>query len=184
MRYFQKIVDNIDTLTATQQLLRNPQLWDADRFRTSYPGTPHTDVSDVILRFSDTSTSRMDSEVIGDSGIIWHPSSEILSAVKPLVLGIMRIVDGYELGRVIITRVRPGGVIRPHADDKGDYVQEFSRYHIVLQGLPGSLYHCGNETVNMQTGSCWWFQHLEVHSIENNSADDRIHILADYKIWP
>jgi hypothetical protein len=27
----------------------------------------------------------------------------------------------------------------------------------------------------------WWFQHREVHSVENNSADDRIHLLVDFR---
>jgi hypothetical protein len=55
------------------------------------------------------------------------------------------------------------------------------RFHVVLQGLPGSLYHCGDEVVQMRTGTVWWFQHREVHSVENNSADDRIHLLVDFR---
>jgi hypothetical protein len=51
----------------------------------------------------------------------------------------------------------------------------------VLQGLPGSLYHCGDETVTMLTGSVWWFQHREIHSVENNAAGDRVHLLVDFR---
>jgi len=109
---------------------------------------------------------------------------QVLTTVKPIV-ALMQTVQAYELGRVIISRIKPGGVILPHADKDGDYVQttDRARYHVVLQGLPGSLYHCGGETVCMMTGSVWWFNAHEVHSIENNSADDRLHLLVDVRIW-
>lgn len=183
MRYFQKLAENIDTSMVIQQLVRHPELWDADRFRTSYPGTPHSDVSDILLRFSDTATSGLDSQVIGDGNTLWQPASKILTAVKPLVLGVMRMVDGWVLDRVIISRLRPGGKIAPHADDQGDYVNNGSRYHIILQNQPGSVYYCGNEAVTMMTGDVYWFQHLEVHSVENNSRDDRISLMVDTRIW-
>ena len=55
------------------------------------------------------------------------------------------------------------------------------RFHVVLHGLPGSLYKCGDEVVCMRTGEVWWFQHREVHSVENNSSDTRIHLLVDLR---
>jgi hypothetical protein len=33
----------------------------------------------------------------------------------------------------------------------------------------------------MLTGTAWWFQHREVHAVENNSADDRVHLLVDVR---
>lgn len=61
---------------------------------------------------------------------------------------------------------------------------DIARYHLVVQGLPGSMYRCGEEEVCMQTGETWWFNaHLE-HEIRNGSADDRIHLMCDLRKWP
>ena len=123
--------------------------------------------------------------MIGDNQPIWLPASEILTSIKPIVLNLMRAVDAWELGRVIISRLKPGGKILPHADNDGDYVMttDRARYHVVLQATNGSLYHCGNETVCMLTGSVWWFDAYSIHSVENMSADDRIHLMVDVRTW-
>jgi len=110
----------------------------------------------------------------------------VLQAMQPIVLGLMTRVHAYELGRVIVSRLPPGGRILRHADRDGEYVQasDRARYHVVLQGLPGSLYTCGDETVCMQDGEIWWFNAHEEHEVINNSADDRIHLLVDVRTWP
>lgn len=188
MRNFQKVGD-IPTMPLLHQVVRNPQLWNENRFRTEFPNTPHVDVDDIWLRFSDPKTCTTTSNVIGDDRPIWYPAANVLTAAKPLVLQLMGAVGGYELGRLLISRIKPGGVILPHRDDAGEYVhmKDISRYHVCLQGLPGSLYHCGEkgeeETVNMQTGEVWWFNAHKLHSVVNNSADDRIHLLVDIKTW-
>lgn len=185
MRNFYKLADGVDVQPVLHQLVRNPDLWNADRFRTTFPGTPHSDCDDILIRFSDTKVCDTTTHVIGDNSPVWLPASEILTSVKPIILNLMRAVEAWELGRVIISRLKPGGTILAHADKDGDYVQttDRARYHVALQGLPGSLYHCGNETVNMATGSVWWFNAYEIHSVENMSADDRIHLMVDVRTW-
>jgi len=124
--------------------------------------------------------------VQNDHGAVWYPAASKLPEVKPLVLNLMRYLDAYSVGRILITRIAPGGRILPHADVDGDYVHldDISRYHLIVQGLAGSMFRCGDETVRMQTGDVWWFDaHIE-HDVTNNSADDRIHLIADIRKWP
>jgi quercetin dioxygenase-like cupin family protein len=92
----------------------------------------------------------------------------------------MARVEGERLGRCIITKLKPGAVIDPHVDS-GDHAAYFERYHIVLQSLPGSVFHAGGETVQMRVGEVWWFDNSSMHSVINNSADDRIHLIVDIK---
>lgn len=186
MRNFFKLDGSVNVAPIEQALLRNADLWDANTFRTTFPGTPHVDVQDILIRFSDTKVQSTVGNVIGDDQPIWLPPYKLLPEVKPVVLELMNAVGAYELGRLIISRIPPGGRILPHADNDGSYVQNpnRSRYHIVIRGLPGSLYHCGEETVCMETGSVWWFNAYETHSVLNNSIDDRIHLLVDVTTWP
>lgn len=183
MKHFLRLAERVDTMPLLHALHRQPELWNADTFRTQYPGTPHREVDDILLRFSDPAKCNTVSTVIGDGKPVWHPAAAKLPW-RPIVLDLMRRVEAYQLDRLLITRLAPGGRIMPHADDQGEYVNDPSRerYHVVIQGLPGSLYTNGDETVTMRTGEVWLFDPLLVHSIQNNSEDDRIHMLVDLKL--
>ena len=188
MRNFQLIATGIDVSKLHHELIRQPELWNDNKFRTTYENTPHSDADDVIIRYSDPRIldGSDTSPVQNDHGAVWYPSAKKLPSVKPIVIELMHYLGAYELARCVISRLKPGGKILPHADAVGDYVHlgDIARYHIVVQGLPGSMYRCGDETVCMKTGEVWWFNaHLE-HEITNNSADDRIHLMADLRNWP
>lgn len=187
MRNFHKIGEGWAVLPLLHAVQRHSELWNAQTFRTKFPNTPHADADDIWLRFTDEENCKSVGNVIGDQFPVWQPAARIIwTYAKPLVLDLMRGVEAYELGRVLVTRLAPGKRILPHADKDGEYVQEpdRARYHIVLQGLPGSLYTTGNETVQMKTGDVWWFNAHEVHEVMNNSVDDRIHLLVDVRTMP
>jgi hypothetical protein len=185
MRHFQQIAAGVDVGPLLFALHRHPELWNADRFRTTYPNTPHGEVDDILLRFSDPAACNTVDTVIGDDKPIWHPGATILPW-QPIVLDLMRRVGAYQLDRLMVTRLRPGARIAPHADNEGDYVNAAhrARFHVAVQGLPGSLYHNGDETVCMRTGEVWTFDPLLVHSVENNSGDDRLSLIVDLCLMP
>lgn len=195
MRNFHRIAENIPVTPLLHQIIRKPHLWNKNTFRTTFPNSPHVDVDDIWVRFSAPKNCTTTTRVIGDGAPVWYPAADELPELKPIIKNLMSGVGAYELGRVLISRVRPGGVILPHRDADGEYVHapDIARYHVVLQGLPGSLYTCGEpgsedepsdvETVQMLTGEVWWFNALKLHHIQNNSADDRIHLLVDVRTW-
>lgn len=180
---------DVPVATLAHSITRRQDLFNQNTFRTTFPNTPHVDVDDIWIRFSDPNKCTTTTKVIGDDKPIWYPAAQDLPECKPLIRGLMHQVGAYELGRVLISRIKPGGRILAHRDNDGEYVltPDIARYHIVLQGLPGSLYHCGEEgeleTVNMQTGEIWWFDAHKMHWVENNSADDRIHLLVDVRTF-
>jgi hypothetical protein len=186
VRFFTQIAAGVDTMPMLLTLQRHPELWNADPFRTQYPGTPHAEADDILLRYTGPSAHRSVDTVIEDDQPVWLPAAQVLPW-RPIVFDLMRRVEAYQLDRLLITRLRPGARIAPHADNVGEYAannDERARFHVVLQGLPGSLYHNGTETVQMLSGSVWTFTPREVHAVENNSADDRIHLIVDVCIAP
>lgn len=176
MQFFQKMGEGVMTLPLLHQLARNPHWWGADDVRTTFEGTPHADVQDILLRFG--AADGNDLEAV-DRDIL-----RSMPRAKEMALDLMRVVSGSRLGRMVITKLEPGKQILPHQDVLGQYADYYSRYHIVLQGLPGSLFTCGDETVNMRTGEIWWFDAHAMHSLKNNSDDDRLHLLVDVRIDP
>lgn len=188
MRNFLRLAQGIDTMPILHALQMNSELWNQHTFRTKFKNTPHVDVDDIWLRFSSqekvADPEKLD-RVIYDDAPVWYPAASRLP-VKTLVLDVMRRVEAFDLGRLLITRIKPGGRILPHADVDGSYVNagNIARYHVVLQGLPGNLFRCGDETISMLTGEVYWFNAHVQHECMNNSADDRIHLLVDVRLWP
>jgi len=178
-------IGTADMLPLRMALQRQPQLWDQHRYRTEFNGTPFRGMSDILLRYSrpERWEGTKDSEaLVDDLDLVMYPAWEKLPECREIIFNLMRRFQGIALGRVIIARLPPGGVILPHADNYGAYAtQDGLRLHICVQGLPGCQFHCGGETIQMQTDSVWWFNHKAEHSAENNSADERIHLLLDIR---
>lgn len=176
MRYFYRLAEGVMVLPLMAQLVRKPDLWNTTNVRTGFDGTPHAEVDDILLRFGDDDGSGLEATD--------RASMRELHGAKEMALQVMGLISGVRLGRVVVTRLQPGKQILPHADVMGDYANYYTRYHVVLQGLPGSLFGCGDESVNMKTGEIWWFDASAEHWLKNNSADDRIHMLVDVRIDP
>lgn len=174
MRYFYRLADNVMVLPLMEQVARNHDLWDADKTRTTFEGTPHAQVNDIMLRFGKADGNDLEAVDL--------PAMAKLRGAKTLALTVMNLVGGSRLGRVVVTKLESGKKILPHADVKGDYSSYYTRYHVVLLGLPGSMFYCGDEAVNMKTGELWWFSAKDEHSLANNSADDRVHMLVDVRV--
>jgi hypothetical protein len=116
-----------------------------------------------------------------------YPAWSQLPAARALVMTLMVMVQGERLGRALVSRLPPGNRILPHKDIGGDLTKYYdnepyySRFHLCVQGLPGSLFRCEEEEVCMRTGEAWFFRNDLEHEVINNSADDRIHIVADIR---
>lgn len=187
MNNFQRIAVGVDVMPLLHAIQRAPHLWNRDKWRTEYQGTPHIDVSDIWLRYSSSDETKdvaNTEAVTNDVHPVWYPAWKDLPQVRNIVFDLMRATGAYELGRLLITKIPPGGQILPHSDAEGAYtdMSDGARYHVVLQGLPGSIFGCGDETVNMRSGEVWHFNHREKHWVKNNSSDDRIHLLVDLRL--
>ncbi len=188
MRNFMQVGNDAPVLPLLMALQRKPELWNRATLRQDFPGSPHAAVDDIWLRMEDIGhLDPADPDLGAKSEAaerIWQPAWFELPEARGLVVPLMQRVGAYELARVIITRLPPGKSILPHADTQGAYANlpDIARYHIVLQGLPGSLFHAGDETVTMLTGSVWWFDAHQVHACDNFSADDRLHLLVDVRV--
>lgn len=179
MRNFQLIAGGISVAPLLNAVLRR-DLWNAHTLRTAHPQSPHQQVEDIWLRFNELPTPGQEKEVIDDHESVNYPAWYELPEAQSVCLDLMRQMRGERLGRALITSLAPGKTIAPHVDG-GSHATYYDRFHVVLQGLPGSLFYCGGETVQMRTGEVWWFQNLAEHSVVNNSADARIHLVVDIK---
>jgi hypothetical protein len=178
-----QLIGTADMMPLRVALARRADLWDRDVYRTTFTGSPFRGMSDILLRYSKPEKwqgTREPQALIDDTDLVQYPAWGELPEVHDTIFNLMRRFNAIALGRVIIARLPMGGKILPHADDYGAYaMQDGLRLHVVVHALPGCVFACGDEQVQMQTDSVWWFNHREMHSAQNNSADDRIHLLVD-----
>lgn len=178
MRHFTKIAEQIDVLPLLNALAVRPDLWNENTLRTTHPASPHRETDDIWCMFNEIPDDP--SKVVDDVEVMPYRAWREIPLLRPLVLDLMRRVEGVRLGRVIISRLAPGCTIPAHVD-QGAPATYYSRYHLALQSLPGALNHSGEEVVNYRMGEFWWFDNRAPHSIVNNSADDRIVLVMDVR---
>ena len=178
MRNFLLIAQNIDVVPVLNALAGHPDLWDEHTLRTTYPGTPHSQVSDILVWFNDL--DQPPEALIDDKAVAPYRAWSAIPQLRPLVFDLMRRVEGVSLGRVMITRLPPNKEITPHVDG-GAPATWFTRYQLMLHCLPGVIFQAGNERVAMKTGECWMFDNTQEHSVQNGSGEDRIVLIADIR---
>jgi hypothetical protein len=176
MNHFLQIAAGIDTVPVLNALAANPDLWDEYTLRTTHPGTAHSEVSDIWVWFNDPA-----GDVANDREVVEYRAWREVPQIRMLVFDLMRRVEAVRLGRVLVTKLRPGRQITPHVDG-GAPATYFTRYQIALQSQPGALFKIGNETVNFKTGDAWMIDNRSEHSVVNNSGDDRVVLIVDLRL--
>lgn len=162
------------------QIQRQPGLWKEDTYLRDYPQGPFHDVETIFLRFPPASVTELERSQKDQHECVWMDGMLHLPAARPLIFGLMGTVEGERIGRVMLNKIRPGGMIYPHADTPV-HANYWDRFHYVVQSAPGCNFRVGTETVYMQTGECWWFQNSVEHEVINNSGEDRIHLIVDIR---
>jgi hypothetical protein len=103
--------------------------------------------------------------------------SGLLELLEPIISDLEKLHDGTR-GMVLLIKLKAGQDIAPHKDS-GDYLMLSRRHHIPIVTTPDVLFGVGDELVNMNTGECWEINNSRVHSVNNNSSIDRVHLLID-----
>jgi len=187
MRHFLQIADGLPVEPLAAQIDAQPELWSTHDERRTHEGTSHAETSDIWVRYNDirraageTHRERLLS-LTHEHVPVWYPAWQALPALRPFVFSLMAAVEGEMLGGVLITRVPPGGVIAPHADT-GWHVNYYDKFYVAVQSAPGADFVCEHdgevERLNMRTGDVWLFDNRKVHSVENNSDQDRITLIV------
>jgi hypothetical protein len=186
MKNFMRISAGVDVLQLLLAIKRRPDLWKEDTYLRDYPQGPFSQIESIMLRFPVKSVHETETELqkhlstYDQHESVDYPAYKLLPEARPLVMNLMHYVGGERLGRVMINKIAPGGVIYPHADTPA-HAEYYSRFHIVLQSQPGVVFRAGDEQVYMATGEVWWFDNAQEHEVINNSADDRIHMIIDIR---
>lgn len=89
-----------------------------------------------------------------------------------------RVIQGYFI-RINLVNLRAGGEIRLHRD-KGYWLSHTHRVHVPIITNDQVRFAVGNETINMKEGEVFEINNRRVHSVVNEGAEDRVHLILDW----
>lgn len=161
---------NVDPMQAA--LAAHPELWDQKTERTAPEDSPHHGLSDIWARFADPATMRED----GSHDSIWYPPADVLP-VRDLVFPLMAAVRGTRLGGVLITRIKPGQVCKPHTDP-GWHARYYQKFAIQIDAAPEQAFHFHGHDLVTAPGDVFWFDNQFEHWVTNDSQRDRITMIV------
>lgn len=185
-----QLLSTVDVTPLILAIKRRPDLWKEDTFLRDYPQGPFGEIESIMLRFPEKRVFEQEEELEkykrGESHFDQHesvnyPSFDILHEARPIVFGLMAMVQGERLGRVMINKIAPGGRIYPH-EDTPEHTDYYTRFHVILQSGAGCYITSGDEQWEMRTGDVFWFNNKLMHEVVNNSPVDRISMVIDIRV--
>ena len=121
-QHFNKIAFDINVIPLMIALLRMPQLFGKYDDRC-VGNSPHRESSDIWVRYNTREAVEIDEKPLGADHPAngphrskWYPAYYQLPQLRPIIFNLMSLVDGEELGVVLLVKLEAGKKIYPHCD--------------------------------------------------------------------
>jgi quercetin dioxygenase-like cupin family protein len=167
-----------DVAALQKQLADHPELWDQHRHRTIGYG-PHGGVSDIWVRYRDF--AQFDGDPVafhsGEHESVWYPCIAQIPAAWSLARKVRRLSGKQRLGGVLITRIPPGGEVKPHID-RGWHAESHEKYIVQVKGGDRQAFCFEGEELRANDGDVYWFRNDRSHWVTNESDRERISLIV------
>ena len=133
----------------------------------------------IVIRWADLGEDEDPAEAIFRNldSIDWPYALELMPEIGEAVMAVLECLgDIKRLGRVVLTKLPPGGIIAQHTDE-GLYADYHDRFLLCLQGDSG--FKCAGQVLHPEPGEVFWFNHKREHSAWNAGTEDRIYLVLD-----
>ena len=172
MRHFLRIAEGLDVLPLVQSIHRQPELWNQHSIRKLTPGTPHSQMNDIWLRYAAS-----EAEFCKPHFASWYPAFNALPHARQFIFGLMARVEATHLGGVLITRIPPGGKIEAHTD-RGWHPEFYNcKLYVVLRSNPDCIFRVEDERVAMAPGEVWQIDNTKEHDVINGGDSERMTLI-------
>ncbi len=124
--------------------------------------------------------------IVQDHSLFWKNGEKFSAALKDkaiynIIRPIIKDLEDRMCGkaaRILLIKLNANKNVTEHTDS-GDYLNSVRRFHIPVITNDNVFYTVNNEKINMRVGECWEINNKKPHSVDNNSDEDRIHLLID-----
>ena len=110
---------------------------------------------------------------------LYKTANKVLAdLVMPIVKDMEKVYNG-KFGRIMLTKLFANQKITPHLDVMYDYFNIARRFHVPIITNDLVDFYVNKERKVMKEGECWEINNKKIHAVENNSNEDRVHLLFD-----
>ena len=167
------------------QLNDKPELWNRYEFRTkTYENSPHREVDDIILRYRDFSDfdAEHPERFSDEHDAQYYAAYHELPALEPLVKHIFTLLEGEELGGILITRIPAGKQVYPHSDAGAWHSEHhLCKALLLVQSAPKQSFCFEDEVHEGEAGDLFIFDNRPSHWVINDSDTDRVSLIIAIK---
>jgi uncharacterized cupin superfamily protein len=165
-----------DVAPIVAALERHPKLWNEHRQRLAM--YPHAGVADIWVRYNPIENYAGDMEAFNaEHESEWYYPAADLLGVKPLVFAMMHAFGGVQLGGVLITRIPPGGEVRPHVD-RGWHASYYDKIAVSLKADERQRFCFDDAELVTRTGDVFTFDNSRRHWVINESDAERMTLIV------
>lgn len=166
-----------DVSAALAEIDANPDVWNRHRMRTELYGTPHLAVSDIWVRYNPWENFQGDIAAFNGPHVSeWYPAASQIPSVRRIAEDVFQSVGGRQLGGVLITRIPPGGWVRPHVDS-GWHARYYEKFAIQLRGDERQAFHFEAASLSALPGELYTFDNSRLHWVTNDSDSERVTLI-------
>lgn len=153
-------------------LMNHPELWNQHTARTESQDSPHHGLDDIWVRYGDVQCAISGEEHTSH----WYEAEDILQT-KQFCYDLMRLVEGVELGGVLITRIPAGATCKAHTDP-GWHARRYDKFAIQIASAPGQEFHFEDCSIESKPGDLYWFDNQYLHWVTNPTPYERITMIV------
>lgn len=169
------LAEGVNVQPLREALAAHPELWNERTERTAPEDSPHHGLDDIWARFADPATMQPN----GSHDSIWYAPADRLP-VRELVRPLMAAVHGERLGGVLITRIKPGQMCKPHVDE-GWHARAYEKFAIQIAAEPEQAFCFESTSLVTKPGDVFWFRNDVQHWVTNESDRDRVTLIVCIK---
>ncbi len=151
-----------------EALEAHPELWDQNTGRTAPEDSPHHGCSDIWMRYAPPGTSGAEPH-----RSVWYEAAKVIPEIKEMAYGIMSALDAAELAGVLVTRIPPGGEVKPH-EDHGWHASSTEKWAVSIKAEPGQVFCFDGHELETEPGDVFTFRNDTLHWVKNPTEHERI----------
>lgn len=165
----------VDVLSLKNNVIQlNDKIWEEHQFRQKNAKT-HKKTKTIELMWDLDSLNSLEKGTITEN----FKLLDIPNFLKKIKNFYELKYGNGEFVRVLIVKLEKKSKITPHVDSGIGLIMA-KRTHIPIITNANVIFIVGGEEKNMKEGEIWEIDNQSVHSVENNSDIDRIHLIIDY----
>ncbi|HEY0679564.1 MAG TPA: aspartyl/asparaginyl beta-hydroxylase domain-containing protein [Chitinophagaceae bacterium] len=172
---FAKIDLEIDIVSLQKEVNALTETWKPHFNTRHYEGEWNV----LALRAPGGKTDQITPDIIGDENTV-YADTPLLDAC-PSVRRLLNTLN-CPVQSVRLLNLKRGANIKPHRDHELAFEKGEARLHFPVFTNEGVEFYIEDTLVPMREGECWYINANLLHSVSNNGATDRIHLIVDCEV--